>query len=84
MTLTSYIILLEDIFDRWRYKNKWYLNHTVLLLRYTTYNVRIVQIYGAAGHGKDLIDAMSNSGVKSILKREIVGLDVWFSDNREN
>lgn len=48
------------------------------------YNVRIVQIYGAAGHGKDLIDAMSNSGVKSILKRDIVGLDVWFSDNREN
>ena len=48
------------------------------------YNVRIVQIYGAAGHGKDLIDAMSNSGVTSILKRDIVGLDVWFSDNREN
>ena len=37
-------------------------------------NVKIIRIYGAAGHGKGLIDAMSSFGVKSILRRDVVGL----------
>ena len=40
------------------------------------YNVRITQIYGAAGHGKGVTDAMSSFGMKSIPKRDVVGLDV--------
>ena len=39
------------------------------------YNVRIIRIYGAAGHGKGLIDAMSSFGVKAILRRDIVSHD---------
>ena len=38
-------------------------------------NVKIIRIYGAAGHGKGLIDAMSSFVVKSILRRDVVGLD---------
>ena len=30
-----------------------------------------------------MIDGMSNFGVKSILKRDIIGLGVWFGDNRD-
>ena len=36
------------------------------------YNVWIIRIYGAAGHGKGLIGAMSSFGVKVILKRDII------------
>ena len=39
------------------------------------YNVKIVGIYDATGHGKSLIDAMSSLGVKSILRREVIGSD---------
>ena len=28
------------------------------------------------------MDTMSSFGVKSILKRDITGLDVWFGDSR--
>ena len=42
------------------------------------YNVRIVCIYRAAGHGKRLLDAMSSFGVKAILRRDIVSHDCWF------
>ena len=35
------------------------------------YNVRIICLYGAAGHGKGLIDAMSSFGVKSILTKTL-------------
>ena len=38
----------------------------------------IARIYGAAGHGKGLIDAMSSFGVKSIIRKDIVTHDVWF------
>ena len=37
------------------------------------YNVKIIKIYGAAGHGKGLIDAMSSFEVKSILRRDVIG-----------
>ena len=89
--------VLEDIFDRWdikdetvliksdnaptQYKNKWAFHSYQSLA--DKYNVRIVRLYGAAGHGKGLIDAMSSFGVKSILRRDIVGLDVWFANSQE-
>ena len=87
----------EDIFDRWeirnetivvksdnaptQYKNKWAFESYNSLAK--KYNVRIIRIYGAAVHGKGVIDAMSGFGVKSILKRDIIGLDVWFGDSRD-
>ena len=46
------------------------------------YNVKTIKIYDAAGHRKGLIDAMSSFGVKSILSREVVGLDQWFADSK--
>ena len=82
--------VLENIFDRWeirdenvminsdnaptQYKNKMgFEPHSSLAKKY---NVRITQIYGAAGHGKGVTDAMSSFGMKSIPKRDVVGLDV--------
>ena len=47
------------------------------------YNIKIIRIYDAAGHGKGLINAMSSFGVKSILRFDIVGLDQWFADSKE-
>ena len=80
--------MLEDIFNRWeirdetvviksdnaptRYKNKWAFESYSYLAK--KYNVQIIRIYGAAAHGKGLIDVMSSFGVKSIPKRDIVGL----------
>ena len=82
--------VLEDIFNRWeirdetivvksdnaptQYKNKWAFESYSSLTK--KYNIRIIRIYGAAGHGKGVIDKMSSFGVKSILKRDIIGLDV--------
>ena len=48
-----------------------------------TYNLRIIRIFGATGHGKGLIGAMSNFGPKSILRRDIVAFDLWFADSKE-
>ena len=75
--------LLEDMFNRWeirdetivvkrdnsptQYKNKWAFESYSSLAK--KYNVRIIRIYGAAGHEKGVIDAMSSSAVKSILKK---------------
>ena len=47
------------------------------------YNVKIIRIYCAAGHGKSLIDAMLDFGVKSILCRDVIGLDQRFADSKE-
>ena len=47
------------------------------------YNATISRIYGAAGHGKGLKDAMSSFGVKGILRRHIIGNDEWFSNSAE-
>ena len=46
-------------------------------------NVRIVRLYGAAGHGKGLIDAMSSFVVKSILRKDIVTGDLWYKNSEE-
>ena len=47
------------------------------------YNVTVLRIYGAARHGKGLIDAMSSFGVKGILRRDIIENDEWFSNSAE-
>ena len=64
-----------------QYKNKYAFNSIQTLSN--DYNVKIIRIYGAAGHGKGLIDAMSGFGVKSILLRGVIGLDQWFADSKE-
>ena len=89
--------VLQDIFRRFeirdmtiiiksdnaptQYKNKWAFHLYQDLAN--EFNVRIIRLYGAAGHGKGLIDAMSNFGVKSILRRNIVTHDVWFANSDE-
>ena len=64
-----------------QYKNKYAFNSMQTLSK--DYNVKIIRIYGAAGHGKSLIDAMSGLGIKSILRREVIGSDQWFADSKE-
>ena len=72
---------LENIFQRWdiksetviktiktaltQYKNKYDFQSMLNLCN--KYIIRIIKIYGAAGNGKGLIDAMSSFGVKSVL-----------------
>ena len=46
-------------------------------------NVRIIRIYGAAGNGKGLIDAMSSFGVKAILRQDIVSHGCWFQSSND-
>ena len=48
-----------------------------------TYNLGIIRIFGAAGHGKGFINTMSSFGAKSILRRDIVAFEVWFADSKE-
>ena len=64
-----------------QYKNKYAFESLIELSN--KFNVTIVRIFGAAGHGKGLIDSMSSFGCKSILRRDIVGKDVWFSTSDE-
>ena len=45
------------------------------------YNVTVMRVYGAAGHGKSLIDAMSSFGVKNILRQSIITNDWWFENS---
>ena len=89
--------VLEDIFQRWKirdetimiksdnaptqYKNKYAFSLYQNLAN--KYNVRIIRLYGAARHGKGLIDAMSSFGVKSILKRDIVTWDAWYANKEK-
>ena len=47
------------------------------------FNCTIVKAYGAAGHGKGLVDTMSAFGVKSILRRAIVGKDKFWANSEE-
>ena len=39
----------------------------------------IIGYYGVPGHGKGLVDSMSGFGVKTLLRREIVTKDIFFS-----
>ena len=57
--------------------------------RYTFYQMRELAIklkidifwfYGAPGHGRGIIDAMSSFGCKKPLRRSIIAEDNWFAD----
>ena len=41
----------------------------------------IVRVYGAAGHGKGVVDAMSVFGVKTLLRTAIIKTDANFSNS---
>ena len=46
------------------------------------FNLRIIRTYGASGHGKGVIDAMSSFGAKNILRHNIITQDdVFFNDS---
>ena len=63
-----------------QYKNKWTFES-----QFSCKEIQhILYKYMAASHGKGLIDAMSSFCEKIILKRDIVDLDLWFSDSWEN
>ena len=64
-----------------QYKNKYAFNSTQTLSN--DYNIKIIRIYDVAAHRKDLIDAISSFGVKSILRRDVVGLNQWFADSKK-
>ena len=59
-----------------QYKNKYAFFSMQQLA--DTYNCTILRTYGAAGHGKGVVDSMSPWGVKDILRRDIVGQDLWW------
>ena len=64
-----------------QYKNK----HSFGLLQSLAdeFNLRIIRTYGAAGHGKGAIDAMSSFGVNNILRRGNVTYDVFFNNSSD-
>ena len=88
---------LEDVSQNWKikketiivksenaptqYKNK-YAFYSLQSLA-NTYNVQIIRIYGAAGHGKGLVNAMSGFGVKSALRRDIITNGQLFQSSSE-
>ena len=45
------------------------------------FGLRVTRTYGAAGHGKGVIDAMSSFGAKNILKHDIITRNVFFNDS---
>lgn len=45
------------------------------------YNVRVIKIYRAAGHGKVLIDAISGLAAKANWRVGIVTQDYWFQNS---
>ena len=65
-----------------QYKNK----HAFAFYQKLAYDfgLRIVPKYGAAGHGKGAIDGMSSSGVKNILRHDIVTQDIFFNDSESS
>ena len=64
-----------------QYKN----HHAFALLQKLAneFNLRIIRTYGAAGHGKGTIDAVSSFGVKNVLRRDIVTQGIFFDTNEE-
>ena len=67
------IVMIKS--DNTQYKNNWGFSSTQHLT--DKYNVTILRVYGAAGHGKGLTDAMSSFRVKNILRQSINTND-WF------
>ena len=45
------------------------------------FGLRVICTYGAAGHGKGVIGAMSRFGAKNILRHDIITRDVFFNDS---
>ena len=83
--IEKYGIRVEDLWIQShnappQYKNK----HAFRLYQKLAddFNLRIIRTYGAAGHGKGVIDAMSSFGSKNILRQDIVTLNV-FSNSSE-
>ena len=89
--------VLQNIFQRWDIKSKiliikgdnaltQYKNEYTfqpMLNLYNKYNVRTIRTYGAASHGKGLIDAMSSFSLKSVLRRDAATDDYWFQNSSE-
>ena len=63
------------------YKNR----HSFALLQNLAneFNLRIIRTYGAAGHGKGTVDAMSSFGVKNGLRGDTVTQVVFFDTSKE-
>ena len=64
-----------------QYKNK--LPFALYQQLSNEFNLRIIRTYGAAGHRKGVIDAMSSFGVKNVLRHDIVIQDVSFNTSEE-
>lgn len=62
-----------------QYKNKYAFEFYQELA--DEFDLRIIRTYGASGHGKGVIDAMSSFGVKNIVRHDIVTKDVFFSNS---
>ena len=62
-----------------QYKNKHAFNLYQKLA--DDFNLPIVRTYGASGHGKGVIDAMSSFGAKNILRHDIITQDVFFNNS---
>ena len=89
--------VLRDLIERYDIKNedvviqsdnaptKYKNHHAFALLQKLVdeFNLRIICIYGAAGHGKGTIDAMSSFGVKNVMRRDIVAQDIFFEKSKE-
>ena len=89
--------VLNDIFGRWNIRNETILlksgnaenqykdEYTFAYYQNLAdkYNVQVICLYGVAGHGKGLIDAISSFGVKSILRKDIVTGDRWCKNSEE-
>ena len=54
-----------------------------LLLLAIKYNIRIDWLFGEAGHGRGLIDAMAWFGCKAPLRTQILTKNQWFKDAKE-
>ena len=77
----SYFIQYISLNASCQYKNK---RPFGLLQRLANeFNLRIIRTYGAAGHGKGVIDAMSSFGVKNVLRKDIVTHDVFFNTSED-
>ena len=47
------------------------------------YSIRIIRLYGSAGHGKGLTDAMFSFGAKSVLCRDVIAFDKLFENSED-
>ena len=84
--IQRYAIKYEDLWIQSdnassQYKNK--LPFALYQQLPNEFNLRIIRTYGAAGHGKGVIDAMSSFGVKNVLRHDIVTQDVFFNTSEE-